>query len=33
MKKKLIKERIENDIKNPADVISWDELRKKYYGQ
>ena len=32
-KKKLIQERIDADIKNPADVISWSELRKKYYDQ
>ena len=32
-KKRLIEERIHNDLKNPADVISWQEVRKKYYGQ
>lgn len=32
-KKRLIKERVETDIKSPSDVISWNQLRKKYYGQ
>ncbi len=32
-KKRLIEERIHNDLKNPADVASWEEVRKKYYGQ
>jgi putative addiction module component (TIGR02574 family) len=32
-KKRLIEERIYNDLKNPADVTSWEEVRKKYYGQ
>jgi putative addiction module component (TIGR02574 family) len=32
-KKKLIKQRIENDQKNPSAVTSWSELRKKYSEQ
>lgn len=32
-KKELIRERIENDNNFPSDVITWNELRKKYYGQ
>lgn len=32
-KKKLIQERIELDKKKPSDVVSWSEVRKKYYRQ
>lgn len=32
-KKKLIQQRTEKDIKNPSDVIYWNELRKKYFGE
>ncbi len=32
-KKRLIQERVDLDRKKPFDVISWSEVRKKYYGQ
>ena len=32
-KKRLIQERVDNDINNPSDVMTWTEVRKKYYGQ
>ena len=32
-KKRLIQERVDNDINNPFDVMTWTEVRKKYYGQ
>ena len=32
-KKRVIRERVDNDIKNPSDVTLWSEVRKKYYGQ
>ena len=32
-KKRLIRERVESDIDNPTEAITWKELKKKYYGQ
>jgi hypothetical protein len=32
-KKRLVEERVQNDLKKPADITSWEEVRKKYYGQ
>ncbi len=32
-KTRLIQERVDIDKKNPSDVISWDEVRKKYYSK
>ena len=32
-KKKLIQLRVDNDVNNSFDVMTWTEVRKKYYGQ
>ena len=31
-KKMLIRERIQNDLDKPLDVLPWNEVRKKYFG-